>query len=418
MRPSGPSARERSPALIAKLVVSVVAIAGVTRALFACVDLESLKNGPPRDGAAPGDETVTTEGGPALPDPCEHVRPIDPPARDDESDGSVPPFVMAIDEALLDTKRAAGYDLDGVCTCDKRPGVPNDGGSTCLARSTVCDLDGGIDNMVGTVAAASSPTVSLATLPNRLVQGGQRTVLLQLGNYNGMANDTDVSIGAVLAEGIRTPPTDCDASVYQDASDRWTPGKCGTDTWTISSASVIKSGQLLPLVVGLGYVNDHHLVVRLKAPVTVPFTVESAVSIEEPTLTATIVPLGADMQPRDAAAPPGPGEARFFRLENGIIAGRVALPNVLASLGSYRQGGPAGVRVCANESVFDLVRTQICANADLTRDPTAPPTTTCDALSMAMGFTAIPALAGTVVDSPPPVPAAECDPDGGAYICR
>ncbi len=410
--------RPPRPALVAKLVASVTLVAAVTRGLFACVDLESLGNGPPRDGAASGDETGTDEAGPALPDPCAHVLPVGAPSADDDPDASLPPFVVAIDQAVLDPKQAAGYDLDGVCTCDRRPGAIADGGSLCVARSQVCDLDGGVDNMVGVVAAASSPTTRLDTLPNRLVQTGERTVLFQIGNYNGLANDTDISVGVVLAEGIRVEPAGCPAAVYQDASARWTPGKCGTDSWSVSKASVITSGRLLPLVTGTGYVNQYRAVVHLTAPVKVPFTAESAVSIEQPTLTATIVPLGVDMLPRDAAAPPTTAEARYYRLENGQLVGRVTIPNVLASLGSYRQGGPDGGRVCQNESVFDLVRTQICTNADLLRDPAAPAGGTCDALSMAMGFTAIPALSDAIVDSPPPVPTAECDPDGGAYLCR
>ncbi|MFO0674499.1 MAG: hypothetical protein U0235_33620 [Polyangiaceae bacterium] len=106
--------RPPRPALVAKLVASVTLVAAVTRGLFACVDLESLGNGPPRDGAASGDETGTDEAGPALPDPCAHVLPVGAPSADDDPDASLPPFVVAIDQAVLDPKQAAGYDLDGV----------------------------------------------------------------------------------------------------------------------------------------------------------------------------------------------------------------------------------------------------------------------------------------------------------------
>ncbi|HSO34147.1 MAG TPA: hypothetical protein VLT33_16545, partial [Labilithrix sp.] len=322
-----------------------------------------------------------------------------------------PTFVIAIDTVTLDPRKVTALDLDGVCTCDSRPGAFDDGGPRCQTATVTCDEDGGADNSLGAVAEVTASKVGIETVANRLIANGHRTVLLQIQKYNGLANDDEVRVGTMLAEGIHSQS--CPSSVLDPATKRWSAGRCGDDAWAVNPASLVGS---VPLVVGTGYVRDHRLVVaRLNNAVPLPFNDESTLNFRLPVLTGQLVPLGEDLMPRDPTRAPTEKEKRLFRLDNGSLAGRVLAAEGVAAIGTYLQSN--GTRLCTSPG-FGLIHDSVCASADIQGKPLVPddPTRGCDALSAALGFTAIPAVTSFVSDAGPPPTGCE-SVDAAAFAC-
>lgn len=395
---------------LAACAVLALALLGAAKGLAACVDLDSLGSGPTRIDAAPLSPDAA-EASVAV--ACERKRPVERAGLDDAPSEELPRFVMAVDQAVVDPDKAPGFDLDGVCTCE------NGAAGSCVSQAKAsrdalfCDLDGGIDNTAGKVAKGASvlSNNSIDAVTNRLISSGRRTLLFELGRYNGRANDNDVALGALVAEGIVAPT--CPGSTLDTSTNTYSPGRCGKDEWVVSPASIFGN---TPIVVGTGFVRDYQLVVELTTPLMVPFTLESSFRVEESIVTGRIVPLGEDLTPRDATRPPTTGERSLYRIEQGLIAGRVATSETLKTLGSFRQGG---VPLCAT-AAFDAIRERICSNADLALSPDggsgAAGGSPCDALSMGVGFVAVPAVRGGVFDGG--VPSLDCNNDAGSlFVC-
>lgn len=397
------------------LVLRTTFVAGIgavlAKVLISCVDLESLGNGPP-DGAAPPAEASV----PDVVDPCTHDQPAATSSLND-GDGELPTFVLALNTITFDPKKVVPLDLDGVCTCDPRPGTAREGGPACASPEPNCDADGGGDNSLGLVANESAPIVGVETVVNRVIAAGHRTLLLQIEKYNGLANDKEVVVGTLLAEGIRSQG--CPSSVLEAAKPLWSTGGCGNDPWTVSPASVlfVTGSGLLPLARGIGYVRDFQLIVRIKDTALFPFNDESTFRVAMPIVQARLVPLDENLAPRDPARPPATErEKRLFRIDEGVIAGRVLTTDVLGILGAYQPS--TGPRLCAQDAKFGLVRERICRGADIPAQGTAPfdPSKACDALSGALGFAAIPAVTAPVADAA--VPNTGCESvDAAAFRC-
>lgn len=410
MRAGRGSVRSRRSVAISFAGALTCACAVLSTKLVACVDLASLGDGTP-DSTAPTEDVKP----PPPVDLCTHERPIGRGDIDDAVNEELPSFVLAVDEAKLDPGAVPGYDLDGVCTCDPRPGAAADGGGSCVApdaaRATIpisCDLDGGVDNAVAKLAKLNSPVAPVDKLPNRVASKGRRTLLLQLGKYNGRANDGDVGVGAILADGIRTQG--CPTSTFNTDTNTWSPGRCGNDLWTVDETSMIGS---VAVVGGSGYVRDYQLVVRLNARAMMPFSEEGFIALDSAVLSATIVPLGEDLQPRDVTRPPSAAEQRLFRLEGGVLAGRVPSAEILSAVGSYRPNG--GAYLCTT-GAFPAVQQSICDSVDVRLGEATDRNLPCDALSIAFGFAAVPALLGPRVDAGPRFNG--CAPtDGAALAC-
>ena len=68
---------------------------------------------------------------------------------------------------------------------------------------------------------------------------------------------------------------------------------------------------------------------------------------------------------------------------------------------------------CPSSPTYPQIEAVLCPALDLTVDPTAPLTATCDALSFTLGFSAVPAQLGPVEQQPRPTTCA----DAGPYTC-
>lgn len=406
--------------------VLVGSIAGVLVPVAACGDPYAAEATPTTEEAstAPDSGVEAT----ATPDPCVHAAPLGPPALDDDPAKELAPFFLGIrDVVLSDAKDVLGFDLDGVCSCDTRPATARAGAPSCaVAASPRCDQDGGIDNAIALLAAELSPFFALDAVPQKLITSGRRTLLIQIGKYNGRANDKEIAVGLALSDGIREEGG-CPTSVENTKKGIWSPGWCGDDRWSFLTESVIP-GTTQPLLQGVGYVRDGILTITLPGSLPLPFNDSQALPLGSAVVTGALVPLGKDMKPRDPAREPLAEELRLWAIDKAVIGGRVKATDLLAALGTIERNGTgdAGSTFLCQEGTFALARQGVCDAVDITstRALDFDPGARCDALSMGLSFTAYPILPGTVrptsADGNPCKPGANGQPagnDDAPYSC-
>ncbi len=363
-------------------------------------------------GVAAGDTEADAAVSPA--DPCLHVVPPSAPETEDEGP-SLPPFAIAIDSLVVGGAVGTGFDLDGVCTCDPRPGTAFDGGDTCGSVKK-CDLDGGIDNALAPLSQQFRTFFDFDAFYARAIGNGRGNTILQIADYNGRANDKDVNVALLLAEGI--PEKGCPTSMTDPETGRFRPGWCGDDTWTIFPRSFLVPG--VPNTVLKAFVRDGVLVLRSAPGAAVDF---GALGTEYRDLVAVgkLVPLGEDLNPRDPAREPTEREKRLFRLDDAILGGRLAARSLVASVGGIDIGD--GGKLCETPT-FAAAKGYVCGAADIAtssdndRNVHGP----CEAVSVGMQFSAKPVLIGALAegDLPPTRCTANADwsTDAGvSYLC-
>ena len=396
----GPRARRTCALFVAVpclLLVACQLVAGIDR-----VPKESA----PGDGPDAGHETST------IPDPCAHAAPPPPPDTDDDPvlDNQLAPFYVATSEIHLFGKpdggagAVQGFDLDGVCTCDTRPGSAHAGGAACLGPRS-CDRDGGIDNgtlsLLDVFGAFLPPGTDLDTAANlnTRIAVGDETLLFAISNYNGRANDKEVTVGILLSHGIQDG-TGCGTDVGRPRPP-YPPGYCGRDRWTVDPDAVIGAAPpYTPSIAATAYVNDHRLVIdNEKGSFQIPFG-DVSLTMFSPIVVATIVPLDAAGNPRDPSLPPSGRSDGNFRLDDGVLAGRIPASSMLAVAGALRTPGSADSgpdqKYLCQSAVFEVVKSELCKQRDIasSKQVDFDPKATCDAISATTTFVARPAMAG------------------------
>ena len=357
----------------------------------------------PAADSGPGMDVIAAEAGPDAHDAGDAGRRRPPtPARISApsptrgrrpSDAGDQAFVVAvhtIDFGVSDAGASGlvGYNLDKVFTCCEA------GPESCNAAvtgATHCDEPSGRDNaggqLISSLALVDPSQFSTATISQRL-QDGTYSILLQIQNYNGQANDTQVTASLFGSIGVES-----------DAGALWN----GTDQWTIDDSFVVSpdASPLVPVDFDTAaYVADGTLVVHVTFPISLGNSNTSTFTIN---LTSGII--------SGNLVPAGNGT---YSLTGGNIAGRWNISQLLSSLQTvYVTGlGP----VCPGTSTYSFVKTQICKYADIMTDQSKDLTgATCDALSLGIGFTADPALLGSVGSGA--VKASLCPPDAGLDTC-
>jgi hypothetical protein len=293
----------------------------------------------------------------------------DPPGgKDDGVD--IGPVVVAVHSMDIgDMNKVPGYDLDHVCTCTA------DAGPSCVGRATspatYCDEPGGVDNqaakifkLASLVFGAGFDSQSFTTKIN----DGRWSLLIVLTGYNGESDDPSVQVALYPSPGIGAPPL-------------WD----GSDSWPILTSSRDAMGN--PLFVSKGaYVSNKTLVATVPtAPMTFAgdkqrITIQLSAAVLTGSLTHVL------------------GQ---WHIANGVLAGRWSLAQTFQSISSYRDD--SGNPICTDATAsYNPIKKQICSNADILVDDTQPNSTMCDAISLAMGFNADPALIGSSVAPQPP----------------
>jgi hypothetical protein len=293
-----------------------------------------------------------------------------------------------------DTSRALGYDLDLKCTCP--------GAGTCTTpdialsslKGGVCDFENGIDNSGGKVvnellklfAASGDPTAPGQLDPQVPITNGKSSILFVVANYNGTDDDKSVQVAVASASGV-----DNSTQKRPGEANLFLPDFDGQDSWSFDGTSVTSKS---PMPAGAyafnsaanatGHVVGGVLVVP-NLPNLTARVGQLALRLERSVLTAKIVKVGA-----------------AYRLESGVIAGRVTNSNFLGALAGVKS--PSGPFCSASDAGggYAAAKDIVCSSLDLTIDGAGNGTEPCDALSFAFGFSALPARLGKAIDLPLP----------------
>lgn len=357
-----------------------LAAAGVLGVAASCTLLNPL------DGYSGGAVDAAPEAAPEAssppPPPVEAAvdalpacEPVLTPTRPPPGDTKALSFLLAGD--TLDYGRVGeGYDLDGLCTC------PGAAACTVTANpSPACDGPRGVDNVLGPLL-----TSTLALFPGRgeytgtdYIKAGSQNILIQLQGYNGTDNDDAVQVGVLASPGIlgRT-----------DAGTGPIPKLDGTDTWLVEDDSVVGTSTTFPFEARIedrtAYVRDGVLVATLDVDLRAGLFRARA---KEAKLVGKLFREGSRMHLRDA-----------------IISGRVLAADLLTGLEVLRS--PLTLEpLCREQPLYLEAKRRICENLDLAGsradDGRGGP---CRAISLALRFSAITALAGPVVSAAQPRP--------------
>jgi hypothetical protein len=418
--------RRRLFVVLAALGATVVAcqlVAGIER-----VD----KAEPPPPEAGPDLSIPDT----SIPDPCDHVRPPSRTNKDDAPNDSVPDLLLALRTVTIlpPGGKTLGFDLDNSCTCDERPGTRNEGGASCeTSRKVVCDADGGVDNQAASTIAVYSGFLDIdkaANINNRIAVG-QQTAILVLSEYNGLANDNHVTFGLFTSEGMREPPG-CPGSVT-DPSGISTPTWCGEDNWTATSTTAqINNGKVVPQSAGSGYVTEYQFVIdEYRGAASIPFGAYK-LSLGSPVAAGRLVPLDGNLNPVDTSQPDVVARTKYWRVDDGVLSGRIRASDVLAAFGTVNTPGDAGGApkppLCTDKVFFPVLKDQLCGAIDISssKDFDFVAKARCDAVSVAIGLTAgsvrvttsmPPADAGNVCYPIADGAAPTAGPPGVDYVC-
>ncbi len=336
----------------------------------------------------------------AIPDPCAHALPPPAPENDDDRDTELAPFYLAVRTIDVVAKAGStyhGFDLDGVCTCDERPGSAFAGGPSCTPKLRQCDLDGGVDNNGAALFEQFAPTgYSPNESANKEIAAGGRGLLLYIKGYNGKKNDRQVSVGVMLSHGI-LDGSGCGTST---GNNRSPPGWCGNDLWSYP-LEYVKPTTKEPLFQGNGYVNDGMLVFRSDGQTNM-YLGGSALTFGSPVMAARI----------------DKNQQGLWTLD-GLLAGRIPVADLLVATGSLNDplGGKAGL--CNNAQVFAGVKKSLCDAVDINRSNAFDfKEGACDAVSSAIAFNAEQAGVGdahTEPEAPNPCSKDQVSPD--LYSC-
>jgi hypothetical protein len=337
------------------------------------------------------------------PDECPHaVRP--PPAPDASADEPKNDYVFAVRTVDATGRRPdgtlLGYDLDGVCTCDPRDTSSHAGRASCVSPANGsalggCDDDGGIDNANAHTNVFSAEVIGpLQEQADALIRCGGSTALIIITEYNGKADDPRVFVAVVPSYGIFEGDAGTADGCYDPAqppADPTVPPRWdGQDRWSLPEGHYDYNTRQ-PVLTFPGWVNNYTLVLDTRAAQrtgSIPMPVASGLlSMGTPTLTARIVP-----QPSGS-----------FRLEDGVMAGRARIEDVLDIMGGLKIKGVNGEsNDTCNPLVLNLLRPILCSAADVVaspeRDFRGDP---CDALSFTFSFTAEPALVSNIKHASP-----------------
>jgi hypothetical protein len=152
-----------------------------------------------------GDFAASPDAAPP-PDPCLHAG---FPPRVDASDGPDGPSTLFVARELsmvVGDRDTLGFDLDGRCTCDERPGAP--GGSICAPRgprAKICDDLGGRDNAGAKILGnrlPDRPGSSFDVGYTTAAETGTSGLLFALSEYNGRLDDPEVRVEAFDSPGL------------------------------------------------------------------------------------------------------------------------------------------------------------------------------------------------------------------------
>jgi hypothetical protein len=302
-----------------------------------------------------------------------------------------------------------GYDLDGVCTC---PGPPSCAREDKAHES--CDDKGGVDNNAVLLFLALGAATSTGTLRiDQGLQSGQYGLLIAISGYNQQLNDDRVQVDFYVSNGLNRTSDGGIPTPQLDGTDQWTidPGSLsGNPGDVLKIPSCARTGQCLPLYSDdQAYVSNGFVVAKMPRPIPIAFGDRSFLG-------------GATMSLSDARIV---GELSQFQLSQGglsyqltggTIAGRWPTSQLLSTLSTVGDPIIDGGFLCGDSSTYKVIKAVACGAADISQNMSndnSVPLAVCDAVSVGMRFTAVPAVLGEVLAVPPAL--AGCGDGGVAF---
>jgi hypothetical protein len=358
------------------------------------------------DTGTPGDENPAPACMPAVPP----SRP-DPDAAGSTSIGPIVAAFRTIDIGVSGPLDAGippfGYDLDHTCTC---PGPPS-----CLQRSDAggtqdCDDPQGRDNLdIQLFRLLRGPATTGTSQIDQGLAAGQFGLLLVIRDYNGSGFDPQVTVEFYLSNGL---DRDADGGIPLPKFD-------GTDSWTIDPGSLVQGqpGAGPEFVDDKAYVYQNTVVAN--PPMAIPIAFGDGTFLGGATMLLTAPTIVGSLQ-ASSIGDGGAGTGFGYALTGGTIAGRWPTTQILSTLSKIPVEG--GTFICPTESQqsefnYNVIKSVVCNAADISSTPQGDnnvPLAPCDAISVGMQFTAVPAQLGSVLEVTPPP--SGCKSDGGVLF--
>ncbi len=316
-----------------------------------------------------GDRTIYDGGGEAGVDPCSG--PDLPPAPDPGT--SSPADAVTVTAALAKVMLGAsdggpyyGFNLDQTCTCPSGDSCKRSGQPDCDDPNGL-----GIDNYARRVfeqvnALAGSfidGGVITEARFNTALQTGLSGALVEITGYNGQADDAQVVVTIYASQGYVG---------YPDAS----PAFNGSDQWIIDPASF--TGQFKTKD---AWVTNYKLVAtNLNFPIVIGSATTQPVTIQlnEGIIVADLTVSGGSVTNM-----------------TGTLGGRWDPAKFLPSLQSIPDPIASGKYLCGDASpTYNILKATICNNTDINATSSGDGLGACNAVSMGLGFQALPAIKG------------------------
>jgi hypothetical protein len=261
-----------------------------------------------------------------------------------------------------------GFNLDSKCTCNPDP-------DSCTITGDAaehCDDDGGIDDYarraferINLIAGAFvDGGVITEDRFNTALNSGLSGAIIEVTNYNGLADDANVRVTIYASQGYEGYP---DAAPQHLGADKWIidpgsqTGQYNTDNAYVTNYTLVAIGLNFPIIVG--------------SAITQPVTIQ----LDEGVIRAQL-----DMS--------GPGNT--LKSMSGVLGGRWDPAKFLPSLQSVPDPIPgSGTYLCGDASAitYPLLKSVICANTDINRSSAGDKGGPCNSVSMGLGFEAVPA---------------------------
>ncbi len=337
-------------------------------------------------GGSAGGTSTGTGGSDAAPDAPIKCGVTYPPPPAGGTPGGAITFVTAmhsVDMGDMGSKKI-GFDLDGLCTC----GVTGDG-PPCKEVTQHCDDDQGVDNSAQglfSLLKLGLGGVFGSSFFTGKANDGVWSVLLRVSNYNGEANDAQVTLDWFIPGGFGgVPPT-------WTGSDQWPINATCLDNVDLSQPAGGVTVNTAKFTDPNAYVTDGKLVGTMpETPINFAGQGANGSFVNVKVTGAFIV---ADITPQPPSS---------FKLTGGVVVGRWPVKEVFATIASYRDGN--NLPICMNNAFYNTGKAYVCNAPDILTGINSP-TKACDALSFGFGFTADPAMLG--MPFMPPAPTGSC----------
>jgi hypothetical protein len=288
-----------------------------------------------------------------------------------------------------------GYDIDHRCTTPANKTMRE--GAECnlpTFSSGLADGTQGQDNALGKNIQFIRDRIqnfSSAVYSEGLKVGQSANLLINVTGYNGEANDDQVRVETMVA-------ADFDALTGDGAVPKWD----GTDVWPIASDSVNGDRDHPKFVADLAYVTDYRLVVSLPEGSLRLIASLTNTGKKEDRSKLAVVMRAAIVSCVITATDVGD---YGYELRDCRLSARWLVDDIIHQLSQFPD--PIDLTnpkpLCTDANTYALFKDSLCGVVD-TYSQTSADTSTCNSLSVGLGFNAKPGRLGNVFDVAPIAP--------------